>query len=245
MPSMQRRPLRYHRRVPVERSRALGAASAARSSLGRVIIRASRVRSELDHSTASVALTFDDGPDPVHTPQVLDVLAELGAAATFFVVGERAVRHPELIRRMIEEGHGVGSHSFTHPDPWTVPLTARYREYRAGRRAVEEIVGSRIPLFRPPKGHVDRNGALAMCAARLEPWLWTTDSRDWVPGASRHQIAANAVQLRAGNIVLLHDGIAEPAPNCAKDRSETTAALPMIVASARAQELSLVSLPPR
>lgn len=191
---------------------------------------------------ASVALTFDDGPDPTHTPLVLDELARLDVRATFFVVGERAREHPELVRRLLDEGHAVGSHSASHPDPWTLGTLALVGEYRAGRAHVEEIAGRRVDLFRPPKGHLDIRGALAIRIARLRPWLWTVDPEDWSPGITADELVARLSDLESGDVVLLHDGLESPLDASALDRTSTVAAIDPVVRRIRDRGLRPVTL---
>jgi len=171
------------------------------------------------------ALTFDDGPDERFTPQVLDLLAARGARATFFVVGRSVEAHPELVRRIVSEGHGLGSHTWSHPELVGLPASRLLRECRRGRRAVERAVGQPVPIFRPPKGHWDARGAAAATALRLRPWIWTQDPRDWEAGKSAEEIVASLEALQSGDVVLLHDGIQSPPDPAARDRSATVAAL--------------------
>lgn len=149
----------------------------------------SRVSWRLPPSAEAVAISFDDGPDPVFTPLVLDVLAWHGACATFFCVGRRLRQHPSILRRMIEESHAVGSHSETHRDAWTLSLPDLARDYRDGRLAIEEALGRSSRLFRPPKGQLDGRGALTMRAAGVSPWMWSVNPEDWRPGGpgKRHR----------------------------------------------------------
>jgi peptidoglycan/xylan/chitin deacetylase (PgdA/CDA1 family) len=196
-------------------------------------------RSALGERNA-VALTFDDGPDPEHTPKILDQLRRLDCRATFFLVGERVRRFPGLAVRIVEEGHAVGSHSQSHIDPWTVSWRTLAREYRDGRRTLEAATGGGpIRLFRPPKGYLDGAGAAAIMLCRLRPWLWTIDSHDWMPRVGREEILHAIGPLRGGEIILLHDAIERPLEPAALDRSATVAALPEIVARARAAGLGL------
>src|SRR5947207_9494120 len=98
----------------------------------------------------AVALTFDDGPDATWTPLVLDTLESRDATATFFVIGENAELHPELLRRMLREGHEIGNHTFTHPNLALVgPRLTRY-ELSATERLIEAVTNRRTALFRPP-----------------------------------------------------------------------------------------------
>src|SRR3954471_19659195 len=141
-------------------------------------------------AAGSFALTFDDGPDERFTPQVLDVLAAHGAIATFFVVGASARRHPELIRRIVAEGHGLGSHTWSHPELDGLPTARLLAECARGRLAVQRIAGTRVRAYRPPKGHWDARGAAVARALSLQPWLWTLDPSDWRADATADGILA-------------------------------------------------------
>ena len=193
---------------------------------------------------ARCALTFDDGPDPVFTPRVLDVLAELAVPATFFVVGAKAERHPELVRRMLAEGHHVGSHSQTHRKPWETPGRVVAADYRDGTRTLERVVGAPVRLFRPPYGWLS---PLTACWIRLHapsPWIWSVDPDDWRRDATRDVIVRTSEGLGPGDVMLLHDGVEGPPAEVGQDRSATVAALARIVRGARSRGLEFVSLPP-
>ena len=215
---------------------------AARGALRSAALRVANPRRALRREGAAVALTFDDGPDPEFTPQVLDVLAERGVRATFFLVGRRARTHPDLVRRMVAEGHAVGSHTWSHPRPWTIGGLETLREYRAGRRAVEDVAGRSVRLFRPPNGYLTGRIALAAAAARLDVWLWTLDPEDWRPGVTPDQLLERLTAVRPGEIVVLHDGLEDALAPEANDRSATVAALPRVIENARARSLELVTL---
>jgi peptidoglycan/xylan/chitin deacetylase (PgdA/CDA1 family) len=180
-----------------------------------------------------VALTFDDGPSPAFTPLLLDLLADLDARATFFVLGERARAHPDLILRMQAEGHGVGSHSRSHGD-------ATAEEIEGGVVDLQLVLGRRVRLFRPPHGHLDPGIALAMRRARLDSWLWTINTDDYVPGATADDIVDRCVRVRERDVLLLHDGMAG-VPD-AVDRTATLEAVPRIVELIRSRGLDLHAL---
>lgn len=214
----------------------------AKRRCGVAIVRRAGVRDGVDPGSTSVAITFDDGPDPVHTPAILDELARLDVVATFFLVGHRARSYPAIVRRMVAEGHAVGSHSNSHPEPWGMSMQSLVREYRQGRAEVEAAAFRPAPLFRPPKGFVDTRGAAAMLAAGVRPWLWTIDPGDWVPDVLPTDIVAAVDGLRSGDVVLLHDAIEGPLAPSALDRSATRAALHDIVMLARGRGLRLTTL---
>lgn len=206
-------------------------------------VRAARLRWGLAPAVGNVALTFDDGPDPRFTPALLDVLADLDVPATFFLVGRRAERHPELVARILREGHVVASHSWSHPDPRKRTFAQLVREYGRGRRAVEAAAGAPVRMFRPPMGEIGRSSVTAAAVCGLHPWLWTRDPRDWLPGRTTEEILDDLGVLRAGDVVLLHDGIELPQSDEALDRSATVAAVPELVRRVRTAGLALVSLP--
>ncbi|MCZ2830866.1 polysaccharide deacetylase family protein [Modestobacter sp. VKM Ac-2986] len=192
-----------------------------------------------------VALTFDDGPHPDSTPRVLDRLGELGVVATFFCVGRNATAHPEIVRRALAEGHAVGSHSGTHPDPAELGIGPLAGEYRDGRAAVTAVVGREVPLFRPPHGHLTPRSAAMVRRQSLRPWLWTVDPTDWRPGVTAAEVAAVATSAVSGDVVLMHDWVEQPWAPEALDRSATIEALPAVVRSARDRGLVFTTLPAR
>jgi peptidoglycan/xylan/chitin deacetylase (PgdA/CDA1 family) len=190
-----------------------------------------------------VALTFDDGPDADFTPPILDVLAADGARATFFLVGHRAARHPALVRRILAEGHELGSHSLTHPDLWLISTGKLLRELHAGRRAVERAALACVDRFRPPKGHLDVRTAGAIRVCGLRPWLWTVDPEDWRAEITAARIVEAVGSPRGGDVLLLHDGLEQPVDPRALDRSATVAALPAILSAIRGAGLEPRTLP--
>ena len=173
-------------------------------------------------------LTFDDGPDPRYTPQVLDVLAEVGVKATFFCVGRRALAWPEIIRRIAAEGHVVGSHTMTHPDLSALDPLAAIRNVRNGRRAVEQALGTPVPRFRAPFGRLGVSGQIALAVLRMEPEHWDLDPEDWAPEAEATALAAKLRHLGPDAVVLLHDGAEAPTDPRSLDRSQTVEALRLL-----------------
>lgn len=190
----------------------------------------------------AVSLTFDDGPHPGSTDRILDLLATERVQATFFCVGRNARRHPDLVRRMVAEGHSVGSHSFTHPSPHEIGRSVLFAEYSAGRRAVEGATGRTSALFRPPHGDLAPGSTWMLRRLRLHTWLWTVDPEDWRPDAQADRIVAAVAGVRGGDVVLLHDWVEQPVAPEALDRSATIAALPAIIADVRARGLRFEGL---
>src|SRR3954447_19278930 len=194
-------------------------------------------------STGMVALTFDDGPHPASTGRVLDALAELDVKATFFCVGRNAERHPELVRRALDEGHAVGSHSFSHPHPAHTSLGELAREYRTGRQAVSAVAGQDVRLFRAPPGHPRPRGGLLVRRHETSTWLWTVDPRDWEPGVTMEHVSSVAGSADSGDVILLHDWVEQPYAPEALDRSATISALAAVVRDVRRRGLGFTTLP--
>ncbi len=155
----------------------------------------------------TVALTFDDGPDPVHTRRVLDLLDARGHRATFFVIGARAERHPDLVAEIARRGHGLGNHSLHHA--WRTPALAAGRltdELARAGDIVERAAGTRPRWFRPPVGLISPPVAEAARRARLEIVAWTASARDGVTRATvEGSLARLSRALRPGAILVLHD----------------------------------------
>ncbi len=195
--------------------------------------RASGARKHLTPGHRLVALTFDDGPDWQFTPAILDVLREAHVPATFFMVGRRARQFPDVARRVVDEGHAVGSHSDGHPDMWALSARAAMAEYIAGRREVESVVGRPVTLFRPPNTAIPPAHAPALRFSRLRPWVVSLDSLDWQPGATSESIAGNVANPRDGEVILFHDGLEGALSQSAEDRSATVEALPLVIEAIR------------
>lgn len=188
-----------------------------------------------------IALTFDDGPDPTYTPQVLDVLREFRVSATFFVIGRNAEQNPDLVRRIFDEGHEIGSHTFNHPNLDTVSDRRIELELNGTQRAIQGITGRTTVLFRPPYNadseprSVDDVRALLL-ASRLgyatvgesidpQDWRLYQNSDNTGPRRTPQEVVDAILyqisQPHSGNAVLLHDG--------GGDRQTTVAALRVLI----------------
>jgi peptidoglycan-N-acetylglucosamine deacetylase len=153
-----------------------------------------------------VYLTFDDGPDPNWTPQVLDMLAQARMHASFFVIGERARQEPALIRAIAAAGHAIGNHTFSHRHPWLMRSRAARAQVRDGAKALSDVVGREPLLYRPPHG---RARPCMTDEARLQGErmvMWDRSAIDWGWLGTAPRIAARLARVREGEIVLMHDG---------------------------------------
>jgi peptidoglycan/xylan/chitin deacetylase (PgdA/CDA1 family)/glycosyltransferase involved in cell wall biosynthesis len=213
---------------------------------GLALFLATRPRSQVYGRTAvrgprdrpAVALTFDDGPAVPSTAEVLDVLGQLQAPATFFLVGENVARHPDLARRIVAEGHTVGNHTQRHR--WRdALLDPRYRDLDRAERQIAAVTGVTPRFFRPPFG-IHTPWQLRRVRRRgMVPVQWSAEADD------PHRPGADVIARRIldaatpGAIVLLHDG---EGTSAAPDRSQTVAALPATIRGLRARGLAIVPL---
>lgn len=156
-------------------------------------------------SSRVAALTFDDGPTPEGTPRLLDVLAEFNVPATHFVLGEQAERHPELIKSMLNAGHEVGNHSWSHIDCWKAAMPALVREFRRTDRLLADLTGQPVRFVRPPFGKFTY--PLIHWARRRSQRvvLWDTMPPDYSERADVAYIGRVLGRLRERSIVCLHD----------------------------------------
>lgn len=160
-----------------------------------------------------VALTFDDGPDPVSTEAVARLLEERGHRGTFFVVGERVERHPTLVARLVEQGHDVGVHSYDHSLASSMPSMAWLeRDFLRSRDAVERAVGRRPRFYRPPVGLLNPR---IHRVARAGGWTiagWSVRARDGIPTRASAILRRVLPALRPGAVVLMHDRLKDGEP---------------------------------
>jgi cellulose synthase/poly-beta-1,6-N-acetylglucosamine synthase-like glycosyltransferase/peptidoglycan/xylan/chitin deacetylase (PgdA/CDA1 family) len=185
-------------------------------------------------ASSTIALTFDDGPDPQWTPQILDLLAKHHAHATFFVIGEKVNEHPELVRRMLAEGNDVGVHTFTHAELVTVPLWRRQIELALCQNAIAGAAGVTSTLLRPPFSSepdaltADEYAALRSVAqGRYMTVLADHDTEDWRRPGVPAIIAAATPTPGTGALVMMHDG--------GGDRSQTVAAVDSLLTTLAAR----------
>lgn len=154
----------------------------------------------------AIALTFDDGPDPVQTPALLDRLRALELRATFFVIGARVEAHPGLVRRMAEEGHEVGHHSWSHGPPHQTSASTLLDEARRTTELLRQLTGRPGQLCRPPNGKLSPAKLLGLWSLGQSVVLWNRDPKDYrLRGLEEFQGWLGSEPLQGGDIVLLHD----------------------------------------
>jgi peptidoglycan/xylan/chitin deacetylase (PgdA/CDA1 family) len=173
------------------------------------------------------ALTFDDGPHPLGTPAVLEILARAGVAATFFLVGEQVARDPSLAREIVDAGHRVGLHCHRHRNLLRLPPAQVREDIARAEALIEDATGCSMCLYRPPYGVLN---AYALRLARRRGWrtlLWSHWGRDWEASATPASILARATAgAGEGAVLLLHDADDYGAAGSWRG---TAAALPRII----------------
>ncbi len=195
----------------------------------------------LTSTPPKVALTFDDGPDPTWTPQILDVLNRHGVKATFFVVGERVRRHPEIVRAMIDGGHVVGNHTYRHRPLWRLSKRAVVEEIRKTEDEIVAACGKKPTLFRPPKGLLWSRQKGWVAEIGYDVVLWSVNTKDWAGISARGLVSSLTRRARGGDILLFHDGGGVVATR-GGNRAETVSALEPLIAAFKERGLDFVSL---
>ncbi|NJN38643.1 MAG: polysaccharide deacetylase family protein [Acaryochloridaceae cyanobacterium CSU_3_4] len=179
-----------------------------------------------------IALTFDDGPWPKTTATVLDILRHHNVKATFFVLGSNGVQYPDLLKRIAQEGHAIGNHTWNHGYHYHSPALAQ-REIQLTQQVIAKYTGLQTALFRPPGGYL-KNGLVAHAhASQQATILWTVD--DTYSGSVDKAVKNVLQHAKSGGIVLLHDG--------GGDRKLTIQALPHIIRKLQQQGYQLVTIP--
>ena len=153
-----------------------------------------------------VYLTFDDGPDPRWTPQILDMLAQARMHATFFAIGESVQREPALMRAVAAAGHAVGNHTFSHRHPWLMRSRAARAQVRDGAKTLSDVLGNEPAFFRPPHGRARpcMTDEAQLHGERMV--MWDRSAIDWGWLGTAPRIGARLNRVLAGDIVLMHDG---------------------------------------
>ena len=183
----------------------------------------------------TLALTFDDGPDPIHTLGVLDILRAQGVSATFFMIGERAERHPEIVKRILDEGHEIGNHAYRHVKFAALPLQNQLNEIDQTDHLLSRCDGRQWHWFRPPQGRLPLRLLFALLQKRHRVAMWSYDSLDY----KKQDVASvlsrfSSSPVRDGDVILFHD-----------DNNVTVLALQHLLPQWRAQGYAFSFLAPR
>ena len=189
---------------------------------------------EIDTQEKIVAITFDDGPDDKYTNQILDLLAEYEAKATFFILGKNAEKHPEVILRQFEEGHELANHTYTHP--WNTTLKRIEEEMQKTNDIIYSITGFKPILFRPVGG-LYTDGMIDVAVKNgytVIMWSWHQDTEDWKDPGVRKIVNKVLGGTKPGDVILFHDG--------GSDRTQTVEALKEILPVLKKQGYRFVTI---
>jgi peptidoglycan-N-acetylglucosamine deacetylase len=187
-----------------------------------------------------LALTYDDGPNDPHTLRLLEVLTRHNVKATFFLIGRYVEQRPDIVRDVVNAGHIVGNHTFSHPNLIIASAKQTRSQLQDCQQAITQAIGQHSPLFRPPFGG-RRPGTLGIARSLgLVPVMWNVSGQDW-KGYSANEIKQRIRrQLRGGDVILLHDG---SHVGMGMDRSQTIIATDFLVSDAKSEGLEFVTIP--
>jgi peptidoglycan/xylan/chitin deacetylase (PgdA/CDA1 family) len=181
-----------------------------------------------------VFLTFDDGPDPKYTPQILEILQTFEAKATFFEVGQNVVKHPELTKQLHEQGHSVQNHTWSHPDLRKLSAASLASQITKTDQAIRAQTGYTPRCLRPPYGGVNRAVTQRTDSLDKVLRLWTVDSHDWERPGTAVIVKRVLTGVKDGSVVLMHDG--------GGNRSQTVEALPTILKTLKTRGYSFAPI---
>lgn len=184
-----------------------------------------------------IALTFDDGPDPDYTPEVLRTLARYHARATFFLVGKRALAAPEVVKAIVNDGHDVGNHSWSHRHLWWSSPSQTREEVSKGALVLSELTGRPVRFFRPPWGMVNLALFPTLRRLKLRCVFWSIQPEGLRPSAPIEQVEYVLNNAHPGAIVDLHD-----AEGLSGAPQRLLAALPQLIERLTGEGYALVSL---
>jgi peptidoglycan/xylan/chitin deacetylase (PgdA/CDA1 family) len=238
---LERRRIELHGQQPADPQFYLG------TSTGVQIVTAGRISGKVvsttfeptgpSHTPKAVALTFDDGPNPIDTPRILSILRRKHVTATFFTIGYLVQRYPQIVQREKKLGMGIADHTWNHPNstPFrTLPPGVIRMEMEKAKLAVADL-GVEARLFRPPGGSTSAEVETIAAELGMRVVLWSVDPRDWVNTITPNTIVHNVLShVRAGSIVELHDG--------GGDQAATALALPRIIKGIRKRHLDMVPI---
>jgi peptidoglycan-N-acetylglucosamine deacetylase len=151
------------------------------------------------------ALTFDDGPSPEWTPIILDELKKAGVKATFFMIGEHVVKYPEIAKRVVDEGHEIGNHTYDHHVLLYYKMEELEKEIKDAERVIQNVTGKLTKYFRPPKAWLTAEEKIKIAEMGYKVVLWSLNSKDWVTFHDKQITSYILGHIRPGDIILFHD----------------------------------------
>jgi peptidoglycan-N-acetylglucosamine deacetylase len=191
----------------------------------------------LHRTKKQIAITFDDGPDGKYTPEILDVLKEYNVKATFFLLGQNMEYYPEMARRIVDEGHAVGNHSYSHPDfRYLTVEDALQKQVIKTQQVFEDILGFRPAYFRPPYGAVTDEQIRVLCEEGMIIIDWSIETFDWSDTQNSPEKILNRIKKyhHGGAVILMH--------SAGGDRSNSITVLPQIIEFLQNEGYELVTI---
>lgn len=181
-----------------------------------------------------IALTFDDGPNPVYTPQILTILQQYSVKATFFSIGQQVPANARILQQVYNDGDTIASHTWNHPDLTRLSAASIQAQLHMTSNAIQNAIGVRPLLFRPPYGAYNNfvHGLVAQFG--LTTVMWSVDTNDWKRPGVNSIVNAALAAARNGSIILMHDG--------GGNRTETVEALPIIIRTLLQRGFKLVTV---
>jgi peptidoglycan-N-acetylglucosamine deacetylase len=190
---------------------------------------------EIPTTQKVVAITFDDGPNPVYTPQVLEIFSEAKGKATFFMIGEQMKSHPEVVKQVRDQGHEIGNHTFTHPKLSQLSEQDCLKEVEDTEILIEKMAGRKPVVFRPPYLDYNRD-TVSLLQKKKYPMIGALnlEAQDWEQPGVEHILEKSREAVKNGSILIFHDGYG--------DRSQTIEAVRMLVSELTSQGYQLVTV---
>ncbi|MBP7162340.1 MAG: polysaccharide deacetylase family protein [Candidatus Omnitrophica bacterium] len=188
-----------------------------------------------------IALTFDDGPSPLWTPLILDELNKAQIKATFFMVGHHVAKYPDIARRVADEGHLIGNHGYAHSVLVYYTLAEIEEEIKYTEDVIFKITGQRTRFFRPPKAWLRPAIKAKIHSMGYQVVLWSLNSKDWVAFHCESMARFMEKRVRGGDILLFHDS-GNVFGMEGGDRTQTVAAIPLLVKKLRSKGYTFVTL---
>ena len=189
-----------------------------------------------DRTKKLIALTFDDGPDKKNTPAILDILKKMHVKATFFLIGKQIVHFPEAAKRIVDEGHSVGNHTYNHVMLTNERPKQIETELIGTQIALYNATGAHSNLFRPPFGHTSKEVFKQVSSMGFKEILWDVDPDDWRKPAIVKMVNYEINHVRNGSIILNHSGEGEKL-------EATIKSLPWIITVLRSKGYEFVTIP--
>lgn len=189
-----------------------------------------------------VIITFDDGPDPKYTLRVLDILRASRVKACFFVIGEKAHRYPDIIKKIVSEGHEIGNHGFRHHVPWFLGPIKTVLDINKSSQIIEEISGSPPAAFRPPWGLFNLSSFIARFIIKQKFILWSFISWDWTKGTTPEKLITKVQKkVKDGSILIFHDSDTVPGAS-SRSPEKMISALPEIINILKTRGYKIITL---